>query len=113
MSPDFSPGFVDGRWTNRALQCPELPVARAQTSYDGPMYYHIWFGTKYRRRVLVGEIGAFVEGALSQIAATRNLDLAERRCYVDHAHLLLELPDRSSLPKGVQLLKGGSAYRTF
>lgn len=77
------------------------------------MYYHVWFGTKYRRHILLGEVGAFVELAFKEIASEKRLPLLESKCYVDHAHLLMYVPDRTSLSKAVQLLKGGSAFRTF
>ena len=77
------------------------------------MYYHVWFGTKHRRRLLIGEIGPFVETTFKEIASARELNLVECKCFVDHAHMLIEVPDRSSLSKAMQLMKGGSAYRTF
>ncbi len=77
------------------------------------MHYHVWFGTKYRRRMLVGEIGPFVESALEQIAREKEISLVERKCYVNHAHLLVEAVDRKHLSRAMQLLKGGSSYRTF
>ena len=77
------------------------------------MHYHVWFGTKYRRRILLGEVGAFVQLAFDQIASQHGLSLIERAAYVNHAHLLIRVADRSALSKAIQLLTGGSAYKTF
>ena len=76
------------------------------------MHYHVWFGTKYRRRVLVAEIGKYVENQFRTIASSKSISLLECRCHIDHAHLLLDV-NEPCLPKAVQLLKGMSAYRTF
>ena len=76
------------------------------------MNYHVWFGTKYRRRVLVAEIGEYVECQLRAIASSKGIRLVECKCYVDHAHLLLDV-NEPCLPNTIRLLKGGSAYRTF
>ena len=77
------------------------------------MHYHIWFGTKYRRRVLVAEIGEYVENQFRAIASSKSIRLLECKCYVDHAHLLLLDVSESYLPNAIRLLRGGSAYRTF
>ena len=77
------------------------------------MCYPVWFGTKNRKRLLIGDIGPFVEKSFLEIAAKQGLNLVECKCFVDHAHLLIEVANQDKLPKVMQLLKGGAAYRTF
>lgn len=77
------------------------------------MYYHVWFGTNRRKHLLEGEIGSAVEVVFREIASDKGLRLLECKCFVDHAHLLLELESQGELPKVMQLLKGVSAYRIF
>ncbi len=77
------------------------------------MYYHVWFGTKRRKHLLEGEIGPYIESLFREIATEKSLRLVACKCFVDHAHLLLELEARDELPKAMQLLKGVSAYRIF
>ncbi len=77
------------------------------------MYFHVWFGTKYRRRILVGEIAPFVENTFRDIATQKGFGLFECACFVDHAHLMLNVNDRGTLSRVMQLLKGGAAFRTF
>lgn len=69
-------------------------------------FFHVWFATKGRKWLLQGEILEAARELLQQIAIEKQIQLIESEAIVDHVHLLLELPDKSALPRAMMLLKG-------
>ena len=76
-------------------------------------YFHIWFATKRRKWLLQGDVLDAARELLPQIAMEKGLRMIECEAIVDHMHLLLDLPDKSDLPKAMMNLKGVSARRIF
>ena len=73
--------------------------------------YHVWFATKRRAWLLQDEIDQATKRFIHEIAQERRVQLLECESAVDHIHLLLRLGEGQSLPKVMNLLKGGSSYR--
>jgi putative transposase len=76
-------------------------------------YFHVWFGTKYRRWLLQGEVLDAARDVLNSIAKEKDIRLVEFEAIVDHVHLLLDLPNKEALPSAMMNLKGVSARRLF
>jgi len=77
------------------------------------MFFHVWFGTKRRKWLLQGDVLDATRELMSTIAREKDIKLVECEAVVDHVHLLLDLPDKSELPRTMMLLKGVSARRLF
>ncbi len=77
------------------------------------MHFHVWFGTKRRKWLLEGDVLDATRELLRTIASDKSIKLVECEAIVDHVHLLLDLSDKSGLPRTMMLLKGVSARRLF
>ncbi|HEY0657272.1 MAG TPA: IS200/IS605 family transposase [Pyrinomonadaceae bacterium] len=77
------------------------------------LHYHLVWCVKYRRSVLITEIGDRIKEIIIQIAAEQNCIITAIETDVDHVHILLELKPTHSIPKLVQLFKGRSARLIF
>jgi len=75
--------------------------------------YHVWFSTKNRKWLLLGDVDQKAKGVMREIAKERGVALLECEMMVDHAHLLVEAASGSELSWYVKLLKGRSAYEVF
>ena len=72
--------------------------------------YHLVFVTKYRRKVLLGGMGAYAAGAMKRVCNHYpEIKLFEVNTDEDHIHLLLSIPPKMSVSKAVNLLKTNSA----
>jgi len=75
--------------------------------YD--IQYHLVWVTKYRYRILVGEIGTRVRDLIRQICMTRDVTILKGHVSADHVHLLVSAPPQIAVAKLVQSLKGKSS----
>jgi putative transposase len=75
--------------------------------------YHVWFGTRSRKWLLQGEIPDAAKQEFDAIAERQNIKLLEREAIVDHVHMLLDSPDKDSLSRAMNFLKGASARALF
>ena len=75
------------------------------------MYYHVWFKTKQRKWLLLGEVDDAVKQTIWDVAREHHLGLLECETMVDHVHLLLEAADGAELSRAMHLVKGASARR--
>jgi putative transposase len=71
--------------------------------------YHITFIPKYRHGVLQGEVATHAKRLFYDCAEANDWWIEELDIPEDHVHMLVRLPPRYSVPKAVQLLKGGSS----
>jgi len=77
------------------------------TVYD--IQYHLVWATKYRYRILVGEIGTRLRDLIRQICMTRDIMILKGHVGPDHVHLLVSSPPQIAVAKLVQSLKGKSS----
>ena len=70
---------------------------------------HVWFSTKHRRDVLVGELRELVLGEFRRLAEIAEITLIAAETEYDHLHLLLRVPDAGNLSSVMHLLKGSSS----
>ena len=74
------------------------------------MFYHVWFSTKRRKRLLLGEMESTVKTILTETAEEKGVNLLECQPMVDHVHMLVEAASEQELSWIMKLLKGRSAY---
>jgi putative transposase len=77
------------------------------TVYD--VQYHLVWVTKYRYRILTGEVGLRVRDLIRQICMTREVAILKGHVGADHVHLLVSAPPHIAASKLVQSLKGKSS----
>ena len=73
--------------------------------------YHIVFCTKYRYRVLYGNIAERCIEVIREICATNYVDIIIGNVSPDHVHMLISVPPHLSVSKVVQYIKGKSSRK--
>jgi putative transposase len=71
--------------------------------------FHVWFSTKGRKPVLVGDLRNLVLSEFRRLSERAEVNLIEAETEYDHLHLLLRLDDPHNLPSVMHLLKGSSS----
>jgi REP element-mobilizing transposase RayT len=71
--------------------------------------YHLGWITKYRDKVLVGEVGERARDLLKQICAAREVRIVRGAVSPDHIHMLVVTPPQWAPAKLVGFLKGRSS----
>src|SRR6185503_2870117 len=77
--------------------------------YD--LKYHNIFCTKYRYRLLTGEVAERVRLLIREICSANYIDIVSGSVSPDHIHLLVSVPPSLSISKVVQYIKGKSSRR--
>ena len=72
--------------------------------------FHVWFATKRRRWLLVGEVEEAIKTILWEIAKDKGIDLLECETMVDHVPLLVRAQSEE-LPRMMHALKGAASRR--
>jgi putative transposase len=67
--------------------------------------YHIVWCTKYRSKILEGEICHSTSGMLKEICELNQLKILEQTIEEDHIHLLVEIPPKLSVSKVIRIIK--------
>lgn len=73
------------------------------------MYYHIWFGTKYRRPTLDSKVEKAIKAILAECIKRHNYKVLELETNLDHVHMLVAAANRKELSAVVRTLKAVSA----
>lgn len=81
----------------------------SHSRYD--IKYHFVWVTKYRKRVLIGEIGVRLRDLVRQICRTHDIEILEGAVSSDHVHVLLSCPANVSPSKVMQYIKGKSSRK--
>jgi putative transposase len=71
--------------------------------------YHLVWITKYRYKVLRGEIAERARDLLREICAAREVRIVRAAVSPDHIHMLVVVPPQLAPAKLVQFLKGRSS----
>ncbi len=77
--------------------------------YD--LKYHIVFCTKYRYRILTGQVAARARELIREICAANYVDIISGSLSPDHIHLLISVPPSLPVSKIVQYIKGKSSRK--
>jgi putative transposase len=81
----------------------------AHTTYD--LKYHVIWCTKYRYRVLIGDVGYRVRELTREICTANYIDIISGSLSPDHVHLLISVPPSISISKTMQYIKGKSSRK--
>jgi putative transposase len=66
---------------------------------------HLILVVKYRKKLLVGEIGEFVKDTFTRISERSEFDIEEIEIDKDHVHVLLRITPRFSVSQHVRRIK--------
>ena len=72
--------------------------------YD--LKYHVVFCTKYRFRILTGQVATRARELVREVCAANYIDIVSGSMSPDHMHLLLSIPPSISVSKALQYIKG-------
>ena len=76
--------------------------------------YHVVFCPKYRYRILNGNVAAYVQQQLFQLARQKDeLEILELSIQLDHVHMLISIPPKYAVSSVMGFLKGKVAIRLF
>ena len=78
------------------------------TCYE--LHYHFVFITKYRKRVLKGDVAKRVRELIREICAAEDVVIVKGHVSGDHVHVLLSMPPQVSPSRIMQALKGKSSH---
>jgi putative transposase len=80
----------------------------AHTVYS--LHYHFVFSTKYRKPVLVGDVGREVRDLIREVCRTFEIDILQGHVRPDHVHLLLSVPPHLAPSRVMQAIKGKTSH---
>jgi putative transposase len=81
----------------------------ARSTYD--LKYHIVWCTKYRYRVLTGQIGNRARELVREVCAANYVDIISGSLSPDHVHILVSVPPSLAISKLLQYIKGKSSRK--
>ena len=75
------------------------------------LHVHLVWCTKYRKPVLVGDIGSRLRNLVRQLCSEMEVEILSGVVSRDHVHVLLSMLPRTSVSRLVQKLKGKTSYK--
>ena len=81
----------------------------AHTVYD--LKYHVVWVTKYRYKVLKGDIATRTRDVIREICQAREIIILKGHVSYDHVHLMVSAAPRMSVAQLVQYIKGKSSLQ--
>ena len=81
----------------------------AHSVYD--IKYHLVWITKYRKKVLKGQIGLRLRELIRQTCAANDVIIVSGSVQPNHVHLLVSVPPKLSVSKLMQLVKGRTSRK--
>ena len=77
------------------------------------LQYHIVWCTKYRRKVIVGDIETDVKEYLHRTAENLDIKILAMETMPDHIHMLIECKPQCRLSDAIKVFKGNTARWLF
>lgn len=81
--------------------------------YVYSLQYHIVWCTKYRRKVLVGDVEVALKSYLYILAEDYKFTIVAMQTMPDHIHMLVDCSPQFELPRMIKILKGNTARWMF
>lgn len=81
--------------------------------YVYSIQYHIVWCTKYRKKILIGNVEETLKQLILEIAETNNFKIETMETDKDHIHLLVSCSPQHYIPDVIKALKGNSARFLF
>jgi putative transposase len=79
----------------------------SHTKFDNK--YHLVWITKYRKRILKGEVAIRTRDIIRQVCEKFGIDIIRGNVSADHIHIFVSIPPHYSVSKIIQNLKGRSS----
>ena len=73
--------------------------------------FHIVWITKYRKRILTGDLSRRVREVIAQVADELHIKIVNGVLSADHVHIFLEIPPHISVSDFVRIAKGRSSRK--
>ena len=73
-------------------------------------YHFVWI-TKYRKELLVGEVGPRLRELVREVCRTNEVEILEGSVSSDHVHILVSCPPNLSASKLMQYVKGKTSRK--
>lgn len=73
--------------------------------------YHVVFCTKYRYRVLCGDVANRCREQIIEICAANYIDIISGSISPDHVHILISVPPHMPVSRAVQYINGKSSRK--
>ena len=81
----------------------------SHTVYD--IKYHIVWITKYRKKILTGELAKRVREIIREICKSNDVEIIKGHVSSDHVHFFISVPPHISVSKLMQYIKGKSSRK--
>ena len=75
--------------------------------------YHIVFIPKYRRKVMYGQLKEDVRENLKKLCEYKGVQILDGSVSIDHVHMCVKIPPKTSVSEFMGYLKGKSALMVF
>ena len=75
------------------------------------IHLHLVWTTKYRKRILAGEVGLRVRELIREVCRQHEVTIMKGHVSGDHVHLFVSIPPQVTISRLVQWLKGKSSHR--
>ena len=75
------------------------------------MHYHIVWITKYRKKILQGDLAIKLREMIREICAKESVQIIRGHVSADHVHLFVSIPPKIAISKFLQLLKGRTSHK--
>jgi putative transposase len=75
--------------------------------------YHIVWVPKYRYRILTGKVAMEVANCIRAFSEQKHCEIIEMNVQIDHVHLIVMVPPKTSISEYVGTVKGRTAIRVF
>ena len=75
--------------------------------------YHLVWSTKYRFRILHGELQLRVREIIRQVCAENGVEILKGVVSSDHVHIFVSVPPKLAISDLMRRIKGKSAFKVF
>ncbi len=75
--------------------------------------YHLVWATKYRYKVLRGEVQLRVREIVRQVCADNGVEILKGVVSSDHVHIFVSIPPKLAVSDLMRRIKGRSAFKLF
>ena len=83
------------------------------SSYVYDIKYHIVWVTKYRKKILIGELAKRVREIIREICKSNDVEIIKGHISSDHVHLFVSVSPHISVSKLMQYIKGKSSRKVM
>lgn len=95
-------------------QCFSIPTdVTYGRGYVYSLQYHIVWVTKYRKSILLGEIGSDIKVYLLETLKSLDMNVLAMEIMPDHIHLLVSCKPQLRLSDAIKILKGNTTRWLF